>query len=81
MNNQDFLIRPAALMKIIGVSRSTLWRLEKAGKLPQKIIISDRVCGWLESDIEQWLGELKRTRSNEHFDWSERQKKTEVSYD
>ena len=42
-------------MQIIGVSRTSLWRLEKAGKLPPKIIISERVCGWRQSDVDDWL--------------------------
>lgn len=54
MNN---IIRPKNLMKLIGVSRSTLWRMEKAGKLPAKVIISDRICGWKQAEIESWLDE------------------------
>ena len=49
------IIRPKTLMNLIGVSRSTIWRWEQEGKLPPKIIISDRVGGWRASDIEKWL--------------------------
>ena len=49
------ILRPKELMNLIGVSRSTIWRWEQEGKLPPKIIISDRVGGWRSSDIEKWL--------------------------
>ena len=49
------ILRPIHLAKLLGVSTSTIWRMEKAGKLPPKYKISDRVVGWRQQDIDQWL--------------------------
>ena len=49
------IIRPTQLANQLGVSKSTLWRLEKSGELPKRVTISERIVGWRESDIEEWL--------------------------
>ncbi len=54
------IIRVGKLAKLLGVSRTTLWRLEKEGKLPPRYDISEGVSGWLRSDVEAWLKRSKR---------------------
>lgn len=49
------ILRPGQLADMLGVSKTTLWRMEKRGELPQRIKISRRAVGWLESDIKEWL--------------------------
>ena len=49
------IIRPARLANLLGLSRATLWRMEKRGELPPKIALSPGVTGWRESDISEWL--------------------------
>ncbi len=49
------VIRPNELVKILSVSRPTLWRMEKKGELPKRRKISTGSVGWLEKDIEEWL--------------------------
>ena len=39
----------------IGLSRSTVWRLEKTGKFPQRVRIGLRGIGWYESEIDDFL--------------------------
>ena len=41
--------------EMVPLSRSQIWRLEKAGKFPRRIQISDNSVGWDEADIEEWL--------------------------
>ena len=38
-----------------GLSRSTVWRLIRAGKFPASVKITDHATGWRQSDIEAWL--------------------------
>jgi prophage regulatory protein len=38
-----------------GLSRSTRWRLEKAGKFPKRRQLSAKSIGWLSSEIEAWM--------------------------
>ncbi len=40
-----------------GLSRTTRWRLARAGKYPKKRKISDNASGILESEFLQWLAE------------------------
>lgn len=53
------IIRVGELASLLGVSRTTLWRMEKAGELPSRINISQGVSGWLESDIKEWLDDRR----------------------
>jgi len=49
------VIRYPELKNRVTLSRSQIWRLEKAGKFPRRIQISDNSVGWDEADIEEWL--------------------------
>lgn len=44
------------LMRLTGLSETTLWRLEERGDFPARIQLASRRIGWLRSDIEAWLG-------------------------
>ena len=49
-------IRARRLSQILGVSRSTIWRLERAGILPPKISITgSRSVGWRVEEIQEFL--------------------------
>jgi len=41
--------------EMIGLSRTTIWRMEKAGNFPTRRHLSARRIGWLEADIEAWI--------------------------
>ena len=43
------------VVKKIGWSEVTVWRMERAGLFPKRINLSDRRVGWKESEIEDWL--------------------------
>jgi len=38
-----------------GLSRSTVWRLEREGKFPKRIQLSPNCVGWKKSDVLDWL--------------------------
>ena len=54
----DRLLRDREVEEITGLSRTTRWRWEKAGKFPQRRQIGPNSVGWLESEILQWLDSL-----------------------
>lgn len=59
------IVRVATVLKITGLSRSTLWRRIRAGEFPQPFKLggpSSRAVGWLMDDIVQWV--RSRSRSN-----------------
>lgn len=38
-----------------GLGHSRIYVLEKQGRFPKRIKLSDRAVGWLETDIEDWI--------------------------
>jgi len=46
-----------------GLSKSTRWRLEKAGDFPQKIQLSPRAVGWRAEEIIQWCKDRGEARN------------------
>lgn len=47
-----------AVRERVGISRTTAWRLQKAGEFPLPVVISPGRVGWREDDIRLWLGSL-----------------------
>jgi prophage regulatory protein len=39
----------------VPLSRTTIWRLEKAAKFPRRFSIGANSVGWLESEIDLWI--------------------------
>lgn len=52
---QDRYIRAAELIRMTGLSPSTIWRLEQEGEFPRRRKIGSSAIGWLESEIDDWL--------------------------
>jgi prophage regulatory protein len=48
-------IRPAEVLRMIGVSRTTLWRMVQAGTFPAPVRITDRSRGYVLEDVEAWM--------------------------
>jgi len=38
-----------------GLSRSTIWRLERRGEFPKHHRISPNVVAWVEQDVAEWI--------------------------
>jgi prophage regulatory protein len=46
-----------------GLRHSQIHHLEKSGRFPKRIKISDRASGWIESEIEEWsIARIARSR-------------------
>jgi prophage regulatory protein len=48
-------IRSRDVVDMIGVSRSTLWRMVQAGTFPQPVRITSRSRGYLLEAVEAWM--------------------------
>jgi prophage regulatory protein len=48
-------IRSRDVVTMIGVSRTTLWRMVKAGAFPAPVRITERSRGYLLETIEDWM--------------------------
>ncbi|MBA3661029.1 MAG: AlpA family phage regulatory protein [Gammaproteobacteria bacterium] len=54
-NDADNCVRKPEVRKITGLSDTTIWRLEKAKKFPQRRRLSSSACGWLLSEVLAWV--------------------------
>jgi prophage regulatory protein len=43
-----------------GLSRSTIWRLERRNMFPSRIQLSENAVGWPETDVTLWLAKRPR---------------------
>ena len=50
-------IRPRQVLTMIGVSRTTLWRMVRGGLFPAPIRITKRNTGYILDDVESWMRE------------------------
>jgi prophage regulatory protein len=55
--DQDRFIREPEVHRITGLSRTTRWRLERAGKFPKSYKTSDNTSAKLLSQIMTWMAE------------------------
>ncbi|HSD16226.1 MAG TPA: AlpA family phage regulatory protein [Thermomonas sp.] len=51
----DRILPPREAWHTAGISRSTMYRLEKAGRFPRRLQISEGRTGYLASELEAWL--------------------------
>jgi predicted DNA-binding transcriptional regulator AlpA len=49
------IIRPRETSARTGYSLSQLWRLEKKGKFPQRIQLSEHSVGHYEDEVDEWV--------------------------
>jgi len=55
------VLRVAEVMARSGLSRTSLWRLERRGAFPARRQLSPGAVGWIEAEVEAWiLGRLTR---------------------
>src|SRR5437868_5626162 len=51
----DRVIREAECHAITSLSRTSRWRMERAGQFPKRRQIGPRCVGWLASELAAWL--------------------------
>jgi len=49
------LLRLAEVRNLTGLSRSTIWRLERAGAFPHRVRVSSNVVAWSEEKVVRWI--------------------------
>jgi prophage regulatory protein len=43
------------VIEIVGLSTTTIWRLERKGDFPKRIKLSPNRRGWEDAQIEEWM--------------------------
>ena len=64
LDGLDRFLRTPEVLRISGLSRVTLWRLERLGKFPLRRKLSVNSVGWLESEVFLWLEKKRQEVSN-----------------
>jgi len=54
------IIRPARAARLLGISRATLYRWEKEGRLAPRVILGPGVSGWKEADLAAFIDAAPR---------------------
>lgn len=62
-NNQEIL-RSREVCRRTGLSRVTLWRLERANSFPKRRQLSRNAVGWIAEEIDEWIA-TRRTVTTE----------------
>lgn len=66
--SRNRLIRFHEVSKLVGLSRSTLWRLERQGAFPSRRRIASRAVAWIAEEIEQWISDRQRVNGGLEVD-------------
>lgn len=53
--HQDSFLRWHDIHATTKLSRSTIWRLERAGKFPTRHLIGTKAVGWRKREVDAWL--------------------------
>ena len=53
------IIRAPEVIAMVGMSRTTLWRMERDGTFPKRLQLSTRNVGWNRSSVVRWIQERK----------------------
>lgn len=53
----DRMLSTTEVQEATGLSRTTLWRMEREGKFPKRRKLVGHRVGWLESEVEVWIAD------------------------
>jgi len=56
------ILRPIDVCEKLGISKGTIYRLEKNNDFPKRKQLGLRAVGWLESDIDEWIQKRAKER-------------------
>lgn len=60
---ENLIWREPKVKETTGLSKSTRWRLMKAGQFPKKVQLGPRAVGWRAEEIIQWCKERTEARN------------------
>jgi prophage regulatory protein len=59
LSQLDRFARVPEVERVTGLSRTTIWRLERQNEFPRRRRLSANAVGWLESEIRAWMSERR----------------------
>lgn len=51
----DKILRTKEVQELTGLSRTTIWRLERKGEFPARVSLCAGSIGWRSSEVEKWV--------------------------
>jgi prophage regulatory protein len=60
------LLKMRDVVQKVGLSKSQILRMERAGTFPSAILISTRARRWLEGEVDVWVEERVRESRGTH---------------
>ncbi len=64
MIEHDEFLSVADVGKMLGYSRSTVWKKAKTDDFPQKIYLSEQAVRWSRAEVLAWMESKKGARAN-----------------
>lgn len=64
--SNDEIIRPRDLPQVTGLSRTNIWRIEKAGQFVKKIRLSNGCVGYSAASIREWVANRQIIKGGNH---------------
>lgn len=58
------IYRTNKVLEVTGLSRTTLWRKERAGEFPERVQLGAHSVGWLAEEVEAWIASRPRGTCN-----------------
>jgi prophage regulatory protein len=55
MVNEIKILRRPDVERMTGLSRTTIWRLERGGNFPQRVQLSANSVGWRSNEVLAWI--------------------------
>lgn len=62
------ILRLPEVSQATGLSRSTIFRLVRAGNFPPSVKLTARTIGWYSTDIETWIAARAATSKDQADD-------------
>jgi prophage regulatory protein len=56
-------VRLREVKEMTGLGETRILELEKAGKFPKRVKISDRAVAWVESELKDWVDRRLASRA------------------
>lgn len=55
METENQILDEKSVKKLTSLSRTTRWRLERAGLFPKRVQLSNNRVGWHLAEVKKWL--------------------------
>lgn len=62
------ILRLSQVVERCGISKSTIFRMEKDNSFPKAVLLGKRAKGYFENEINDWIGDRKPIKASLNTD-------------